>query len=551
MSTLGDSLGGPASRPNLVQGVSIDPKTMDEPISIMYGPWTGGLDVSMAPEELGPDKCSAMSYMDITRDGGLRQQPGFTSLGSPTAAGAYLTEQANIDGTAELVLFNPPNILYGTGGAFTNTNVGLTADSTQGYQGISVAGTMIFSNGTTKTYTRAPGAGTVTDISAQIIAARSFALQFGRVFALGVTPAAGSYQANGISWNGSSGDPADWTGANAGSQLLIGPMVDSDYGVALAPLGFNLLVILNRRSIWFGYPTGQANPPATLSLWTPELGCADLRTVAVTPYGIVFLSDGGVYLLNANGFWCISKQINPYLLPLLAYGKTNYRGIFVPAGNGGMGTADGYDRYILSCVHGSGSSVAGQAVFTYAFPPAGTGALQDALSGHWTYAPETDPLTGNTTPAFFEMATLNGRFYVRGSGANVYVEDPTSTTYSDGASYIGTWTVPPANKDTLTGQFTTVGFQVEYSASAQITLRFQLTDATGTFTGKLFTCQLPSTGSGNANGIVRKRVQVSGISTGMGTVVQLQLLNSNNVLFDRIYKVRQRVIFAGPSIASL
>lgn len=540
MPPWGKTLAGGASRPQLVQGVSIPPDGHPTPEPITYSSFQGGINVSDSPEDVGLDCAIFSTDMEVERDDSLVPAPGFLPIyGSMLTPTSYFGfQQAGLDFTAELICVQGGNAGFSwnriNSGVMAGPFGGLPATGPMGWNACSIAGSLILSNGIDFTATHAFGANAVVNITAQIIAAKGFALQFGRAFAVGVTPAAGTYQALGVSWNGSSGAINDWTGANSGSELLIGAETEADACMAVVPLGFDLLVFINRHSIWFGYPTGVANRPADFRPRTQSIGSPYGGTAVATPLGVMFLSDEGVMLVTSASITCISDKINASLLPL-TYGATNaYSAIWSPYRN----------RYILRTPTG---------LWIYTIPEEGTG----STTGRWTFRSFVPLAIVEWTDQSFS-ATLNpSTLWVLADsggavkvGTETYVGSPFLDTYY-GASYVPLWRMPFASKDSVTMNYTTLDFEIEYTSTAPVTIKLQLTDANGMPSGSSVTKVLPSTGG------VLARNNIPFIGTGMGASMQFSYLawannaGSTSVPVCRVRRLRQLVTEAGPNLTSL
>lgn len=535
-------------RPDVGVGSQITPEQLAamKPVPLVYGSFTGGLNTSDSPEDVELNQAIYAIDMDVDRSDSLVPAPGFLTFYQGINTGApYAFQQAGLDGSAELVLINglaggpgSNSWQYVHGGVLHGPYTGL--NNTLHWTALSVAGTLLISDGSSQTVTRALGATTLTDITAtQIIAATGFALQFGRVFGVGVTPLAGSYQALGISWNGSSGDPADWTGLGSGSQLLIGAEQEADFCLAAAPLGFDLLIIVNRRSVWAGYPTGQANNPADLRPLAFGVGTPFKNTVAATPRGVIFLSDEGVMLATQSGIECISQEINATLLPLnLATGQVEpYVAMFSPYRNRYvLKTPTGifiYTMPVLATEYSTGSSSAGRwtqrsALVDWVVEWTDTTLLGQAASTLWALKnsfPNTlvgiEAFAGNATPSYF------------------------------GTAYTPTWRTPSPLKGVISEQYTTVGFELEYFSTQQVTIKLQLANSAGQPVGSSTTKVLPSTGG------LLSRVKIYNLTAGLGTSLQIQYTSFANGLgftqqpYCNITRIVQLVRPVGPMITSL
>ncbi len=551
MSSWGERLATRGHQLDSLSGVAQDPKAQQDPVPITYSGFGGGINTSDSPEDVPENTAIYAADMEVDRDDSLIPAPGFTQLASSpqgTTGPVAAFQQASLDYEQELVLIFGNNggqnwAYYDKNGTLTPNLGGLSNNGPHGWNACSIAGSLIASNGLDFTGTRASGAGAFVDITAQIIAARGFALQFGRAFAVGVTPAAGTYQALGVSWNGSSGSISDWTGANSGSQLLIGAEADADACMGVAPLGFDLLVIVNRHSIWFGYPTGIANAPADFRPRTLGVGTPYGNTVASTPIGVMFLSDEGVMLVTPTGVNCISDDVNPSILPLSYTGNPDtYSAIWSPARN----------RYILRTPTG---------LWIYTIPGLGTYSAysQQAPAGRWTfrsalvdaiveYSNQNVSYAGLTSPTTLWVIKTGV------STSKVGTELYTGVGFTDsyfGTAYIPTWRMPFAAKDSITTNYITTGFEIEYVSTAPVTISMQLTDPTGQPLGSVVTKVLPSSGGALAKN------NIPYIGTGLGPSIQLKYVawpnnaGATSIPVCRIKRIRQAVVPAGSSLSSL
>jgi hypothetical protein len=137
-------------------------------------------------------------------------------------------------------------------------------------------------------------------------------IHYNRLFALGGIALDGSgtgYQHSTLQW--SDFLPADGAGlpvsvnawkddvSGLWNQLVVGAR-ESDFGVALAHVGQNLL-ILKRRSLWMLYGTAPANFQVKQA--SNEVGCIDPRSVVEY--------NGGAYFMSERGFMFYDGQAAP------------------------------------------------------------------------------------------------------------------------------------------------------------------------------------------------------------------------------------------------
>lgn len=188
-------------------------------------------------------------------------------------------------------------------------NVGLTSAP---YGWTDFAGVLLLSNGTGGMYKREPLA-TALELVPGAPAAIGLTTFAGRVV-LGGTTVSGDFDFMAIGWSGATSDYADWDPANgAGAEVMIGSMKRADRFQAFAPLGFDLLGIINRRSIWIARRTGETFEPLDLQPRLEDTGTTHAATVITTEFGALFLSDDGVKLFDGNNAVMMSEQINSQL----------------------------------------------------------------------------------------------------------------------------------------------------------------------------------------------------------------------------------------------
>lgn len=540
MSTIGDMVmqGG---RPDLGVGVPVAPNELPQPIPVVYASWAGGIDASRAPEELTPDTASYAIDIEVSRASELIRSPGLLLVQDMTPRSlAYIFTQTSLDGMTELVAIDPPYLLYKGTGAMVVANAGIGATGPKGWVSLTVAGQMIFSNGVDLTYLRNPGSNIVTDITVQIVA-RTFASIFGRIFAGAVTPSGEAFQGLGISWNAASGLITDWTGAGSGSELLIADQSESDKLVALRSVGYDLLAILMRHSVWAGYPTGDSTRPSDFRPRTLTIGCVGEPTARNTPAGVTFLSDEGVFTFSPYSLDCISTEINDLLLPLDYTQLQNYSATFVSNRN----------RYELRTPTD---------LWIYEFP---AGQISSpTIKGRWlrrsavvnnvvAVATQLGYLSWNDVTGSWNAQTLNWDSLVGIEtdtvdnlfvtvGTKLATEDAATTTYL-GTAYTPIWRTPFAVKDAFTEQYATLGFEIEYTSSASSQVMLRVTDSNGLVAGSSVTKTLPSTAG------VRSRVNIYATLTGMNATLEISIVSGA----PQIARVRQLVLPMGPMIASV
>jgi hypothetical protein len=296
-------------------GVAMPPGSVPRRQVVSFSDFSGGYEVRDSRQDV-PENSSPYA-VDIEPDDKdrLRRSPGVLSVEDFAAAGRnpdQMLVQGNLDYAAELIFFDAPFLGVRREGNTVWINHGIVAQA-KPYANANFGGDLIFSDGVT-VFRRAPDAAAPT-IIAEGKPAESYATFAGRIFAGHVTVDS-QVQPLGIVWTAASSDPEDWLGTGAGYELLVSNTGEADRIVSLRPLGFNNLAVLCRRSIWVGSFTGLADRPADFQLRVEGPGALHDGAVSLTPQGVAYLSDSGVYLFNGNETQLLSSQITADLVPL-------------------------------------------------------------------------------------------------------------------------------------------------------------------------------------------------------------------------------------------
>lgn len=538
MTTRGDSL-GVGGRMDVGVGVSVPPPPPEQPApteEIIYKSWQHGLITSASPETIPADSAQQAIDVRISRNDSLMRMEGISlSADNTPHSMLYLFQHASLDFSTELVVIDPPYVGHRSVGAWTFDNNGIAASGEKGWVALDVAGTLLFSNGTTATYSRQPGGVVVTDLSADIIA-DTFATSFGRVFAGAYTDPISGYQSLGVFWNGTGTPPeSDWASLNSGQELLLANQQEADRVIAMRAIGFDALAILTRKMIWMGYETGQANHPAAFRLRFPARGCVAEPTAVVCPYGVIALSDDGVVLINLNTAEIISTQINDSLIPLNYLQLSSYRA-----------TYDGKnDRYVLATPTGT---------WYYEFPRidelTGIG-----IPGRWYFSSfvadslvmftdQNGNVFWNTVQGTWAQQTLTwaemsvGELKAPpvlyfGSGTELGFEDSLSYTYL-GTPQNPIWVTKQSSQHS-SDLVATVWFELEYRSTMQSQVEFATADEDDNFVYAR-TITLPTTNDR------RKSVVFGFTGVSTGTAVRLRYVDK----LAEIHRVRQVFLPYGP-----
>lgn len=336
MRTHGDKFG---------RGRNADFGRVNQPISVparqhhSYGDFSKGYFSANDHGEVPDGGTDNALDVEITRKDRLVPVPGIALVETYLAQSpGQMVLHAGLEGVAELVLFAPPFIGVYTEDGTAWEDIGLAA-STRPVAHTNFGSTLIFSNGYGAVRARQFGGSVSTLPDAPV--ARTYASFAGRVFA-GYAEIDGNHEPLGMRWSDADSDYRHWTGLGSGAELLIDDMSQGDHIVAARSMGLDLMAVVLRKSIWLGRRTGLRDRPADFTPRVAGLGAVSERTVKVTRFGLVMLTDEGVALFDGNQLRIVSEAINAELLPLdlnqLAYYHATYNPrtgqylLFTPAG---------------------------------------------------------------------------------------------------------------------------------------------------------------------------------------------------------------------------
>lgn len=525
MTTMGDNLGAGGRQVGV--GYPMPPEPAPSTKDAITFSFEGGLNLADAPEDLDPSQAQDVLGIELKRDGSIARAGG-PQLVQTVSGRSFnrLFKQGGIDFAAELVAIDAPYVGVKASGDMEFTDMGIAADAGEGWFGISVLGKLLFSNGVDASYLRETGGSTVVDMTDQVIA-RCFAQIFGRVFAGGVTPLDGEYQALGIVWSSVLDPVGNWTGPGSGNELLLSDTSGTDKIIGLRSVGFDVLGVCNRFSLWGGYPTGDAFRPADFRPRVMSVGAVSDATICSTPMGIIMLTDDGVGVYDITNFQLLSGPINPALLPLDYAQLDRYQAVY-DAQNG---------RYLLQTPSD---------LWVYDLPRLGT-------PGRWTrwasagrqlvfFADQSgistwdrqvttwdnDPRTWNS--AVQRQSDAPEELFV-GTDDELFQFVPDIAAESR-------WRTPMQVPDEITRQAITQGYEIEYQSLETSTIELRLLNSQGEAGGGTLTKTLPAS-SGR-----KKRVKMWGINTGQNVSVELRITSGQ----VRVYRIRQIVMDAGAAI---
>lgn len=534
MTTWGEKL-LKAARPFVGVGVSVPPGTEPRQQSLIHTDWRRGLVTYDSPEDIPDGAAVDLQDVESSDTDALIRAPGIIEVEDVTPRVlSWLFEHAAIDFATSLIAIDPPYLGVKTDGDFVFTDESLDATGDGGaWHVVNVAGTLLFSNGITASYTRDWATGAIVDVTAEIIA-KTFGNSFGRTFAGAYTDPVTGLQALGFRWNAASADPSDWSGVGSGEELLISNQPEADMLVALRPIGFDVLGILCRKNLWIGYPTGVSDRPADPRVRFPGVGCVSERTACVTPEGVMFLSDSGVVLFNLNEARLVSAQINDRLLPLDYLNLQQYYAVYAPQQQSyHLFTPDGVFTYQLQTDLHPGrwyfkNYVGNSAVI---FTPQSNNLFWNTVFGTWV----AQTLTWAQMSIGEEQAPP-AVYY--GQGSLLGTDNYGTEAYFDDAQ--DCWQVFKQQNPNTTALITTEAFEIEYESGAESVISFAMLDEDGNVTGTT-SKTLPSSNN--------KRIKrmIWFVITGVGTSFRFGITDGA----PEIFRLRHVISEAGPTLEAL
>jgi PKD repeat protein len=298
---------------NPFKGVNIPPDALPRDEFFHTDSWKGGLDVSDAPEDSVPGQSFEMQDVEVTEDDRLIRAPGVSLVETLTHVPTQVILHAGFQYASATVFLAAPFIGVKSNAATEWFDAGIGGFSPFGYTNF--AGYLLLTNGSKGIYVRKPG-----KLAIELIpgapAGFSLAVFAGRVV-VGGAQIDGKLDFMGVQWSDSTSDYAGWDPAlGSAGQSLIGSMLRADRIQGFASLGFETLVVVNRRSIWIGVPTQDEFQPIRFSPRLEDTGCSHSQTITPTEYGVLFLSDDGVRLFTGSEAPLISAPINRLLGPI-------------------------------------------------------------------------------------------------------------------------------------------------------------------------------------------------------------------------------------------
>ncbi len=287
--------------------------------------FTRGYSTERVAEVTEPGLSPYMMDVEVDKAGRLMRAVGISLTETLVRVPQAMFLHPNLDDAIDVVLISAPHMGVRQLGVTNWYDVALPSSAL--WVSALHAGTLVFSNNSDETYAREYNSTTIISLGWGPAAALvSFA---GRLWA-GNTEIGGVRNPIGVKWTGSSGEFDDVSGLGSGFELLLDDSTENDRIVAMKSLGFAMMVIVLRKAIWIGRPTGDEIRPVDFEPRISGVGAINHATVQVTPMGVVMLSDDGVKLFDGNSVQHMSAEIDDELLPLSYLLTTRYSAVYAP-----------------------------------------------------------------------------------------------------------------------------------------------------------------------------------------------------------------------------
>ena len=291
-----------------VQGYGLEIREMPQNATLPFANFQGGLHLEDEAFSIPENASGDALDVDVVEGGGIEPMAGITT--QELLSGHDPREffaHPNLNGIVELVIVDPPEIGVKVG---SNPTVWHSTGLPGGHAwNAAVHGEqLLLTNGSQDVFYRNPGQAGVSPTGWEPgIAVASWA---GRTWKLG-GQIGGILNPYGIAWGAASGIVTDPFGLGSGQELLLNDTNEGDKGVALQPMGFDMMAILMRKSIWIARRTGDPYRPGDFSPLISGVGAVSAPTVQPVHNGmVVFLSDSGVELFDGNGVTHLSTPID-------------------------------------------------------------------------------------------------------------------------------------------------------------------------------------------------------------------------------------------------
>lgn len=308
------------------QGRFIRPEMLPVHQPLVWKGFAGGLDLRDVRQDVEANTTPFAVDTVVTHRDRIHRAPGVETLQSlAPREPRQMVVHADLNNTAELLLFDPPWMGVKRHGAVSWANVGLTEGRRYGVT--NYGGQLIFGNRQGVTYARNPRSAGV-EVVAGAASGLAYASFAGRIL-VGNAILEGNVEPMGVAWSDVDGFWGEESGS--GFELLIDDLATGDEILELVPIGLDYLAVVCRNSIWTGTRTGLVLRPVDFRSRVPKVGALTAACVALTSRGVALLSDDGVRMFDGNAAPIVSEAINSDLLPLDMERIDAYRLAFNPS----------------------------------------------------------------------------------------------------------------------------------------------------------------------------------------------------------------------------
>lgn len=477
-----------------------------------YTDFSGGYFAGDAREDAPPNTTPGGTDVEVDRKDRIVRAPGtslFEALVGHTPNQMML--HAGLDYRSEILLFEAPNIGFKREGATTWVAAGLPAgDPVEDlFFGATYGDDFIFSNGAGSVYKHTFGTDTV-EADAAVPLGKNMAVWAGRLWVAGAI-IEGNFEVLGIDWSGVNNYNDREALNGAGNELLIQDTGLGDRMIALRPMGFDYMAILNRRSIWIARRVADdVFRPADFIPRVTGKGCVAERTAKTTFGGVLYLSDEGVELFDGNESHHLSEQIDAELVPLDYANIQKYSASFNPQTQRYYLTVPGGPTFVYDILRKRWFKRTQIALDVLPFAKQFHAATWGEMAGTWgattgtwkSYLPkELDQ------PAMIFLGTKDDGSY------HLEQEDVLSSSYF-GRAQSSIWIFPVKEQDNDLGLISSHEMRVSYEQAGLIGI--QLRDIEGDLL-EVGTSVLPQADKPRV-----KRIKGSSTGKGVGPAIRLQ-----------------------------
>ena len=285
-----------------------------------------GYTPSEQRQNVEPGASPVTFNVEVREDNGIQRVPGTKVVANYSSGVKEIALFPTLNQLVFLVLVAPPLIGFRDyQGSVRWFNLGLADRDEFAYT--TFGGVFFFSDGINVWYY--DGIDHYPERLPQAPMARDYASFAGRIFAFG-TEIDGQFEPLGVQWSDADSNLKHWDGLGSGFELLINDVSSGDEILAGIPMNLDMMAIMMRQSIWLGRFTGQLGRPADFSVRVVGVGAINKRVCTLSRFGVIFLSDNGVYLFDGNEATLLSESVNSDLLPLDYDNLKSYHAVYDP-----------------------------------------------------------------------------------------------------------------------------------------------------------------------------------------------------------------------------